>query len=1058
MGLTVHFYSLQAQGTLTNVPGKRLIGSDVTKLHRKIEEMGQRIRQLEDALAIIQASVSPSEQHPLLRDEYLEIKFPLEASEDNKADQASELSDEVGTLTLDEDGHIRYLGRSGGTESLLDTLSDWTDVQDSAEPEPGNPSVPREILQLSNSFPFIGGSWDVQGSLVSITGYLPNKSSAISLCETYFTRGLWSSNIVLREELIEDILTPVYAYIESNPFQKDLPQVEGAKVLPISAHRLAILFFVLAIGSLVDLSLPPGSVQAEGFFELGKACLALNSVFVMPDLGTLQALVLAHLYYHHGSPRYSPEAAWSIVGLMCKTGSYGLHSESTKWKLDAKTLNRRRTIFWEIFTIDTMSSLALGRPPSFNVSFVNCPFPEEQVDCPETDRVKSIRWGWRLAKEVVTEVARSTLTPNIPDYDVILDLDKKLRGDEFSPNSAVDTPYLHTRGRLFSAAILLQLHRAFFVKVILDFSNDPLSSPYALSFLAAYRAASTIIQVDVDTFSRDPVWASRCWGMFGALLSAGVITGSIAIHCPTSSMAHQAFDDLRPPIPSSRDCTTKLSEYSTRRKDRSKHIRKASETSDSRVTLHDDLEMFAGYTKVRMNKGGAGTPTDPSHVLSASASPQPAMIGDKGSVGSGSSPVTTSSKPSHEVSATDGGSSFASPAFATILRYTPVLGYDYQQPYQSVSHNHPPDAGIGHEWAAPPGTAPVPAPADVLTAGDSGMDLQWLTFIQNEGILNIDTHITSLSQLRVFYTLESMPVPKLEEYFHDFLIPRLQSEDPPEPYVSAADLKRAAVLNTTRQPRQMDALKQSPTKSPVGRVDGNFLSEVPQTSLVHDLGNYLLDEDGIPDLYDQRARRQWFASTDHQSDSGATSDSDEEEIQMLEWSEEKEEAIFTKLTANINPKCEPKYKKYYKREDLPLQSIDRYTSGIPTFFVDADEDLDLNFTTTRKFMSQWFGGAEQGVSPPMLEEKWKRMCKEGFREGRLKFLNLDYNPFVPQMPGRPGIFFQNGFAEELKWDEEEAEAEEKKGKQGLNTRIYHLHHPPPLDHLHHPPLLTPHEV
>ncbi|KAJ8073417.1 hypothetical protein PM082_011693 [Marasmius tenuissimus] len=131
MGLTVHFYSLQAQvrrgcrsicptGTLTNVPGKRLIGSDVTKLHRKIEEMGQRIRQLEDALAIIQASVSPSEQHPLLRDEYLEIKFPLEASEDNKADQASELSDEVGTLTLDEDGHIRYLGRSGGTESLLD--------------------------------------------------------------------------------------------------------------------------------------------------------------------------------------------------------------------------------------------------------------------------------------------------------------------------------------------------------------------------------------------------------------------------------------------------------------------------------------------------------------------------------------------------------------------------------------------------------------------------------------------------------------------------------------------------------------------------------------------------------------------------------------------------------------------------------------------------------------------------------------------------------------------------------------------------------------------------
>ncbi|KAJ8073416.1 hypothetical protein PM082_011692 [Marasmius tenuissimus] len=496
----------------------------------------------------------------------------------------------------------------------------------------------------------------------------------------------------------------------------------------------------------------------------------------MPDLGTLQALVLAHLYYHHGSPRYSPEAAWSIVGL-CARLVHMVNSESTKWKLDAKTLNRRRTIFWEIFTIDTMSSLALGRPPSFNVSFVNCPFPEEQVDCPETDRVKSIRWGWRFAKEVVTEVARSTLTPNIPDYNVILDLDKKLRGDEFSPNSAVDTPYLHTRGRLFSAAILLQLHRAFFVKVILDFSNDPLSSPYALSFLAAYRAASTIIQVDVDVFSKDPAWASRCWGMFGALLSAGVITGSIAIHCPTSSMAHQAFDDLW----SALSVFSSFRESSSRAKaayailkglhdkafgifnqaqGQGQTYQENSETSDSRVTLHDDLEMFAGYTKVRMNKSGAGTPTDPSHVLSASASPQPAMIGDKGSVGSGSSPVTTSSKPSHEVSATDGGSSFASPAFATVgrgLEYQPIHqsehhiqdrpsihtnpGYEYQQqPYQSASHNYPVDVGIVHEWVAPCGTAPVPGPADVLTAGDSGMDLQWLTFIQNEGILSMDTY------------------------------------------------------------------------------------------------------------------------------------------------------------------------------------------------------------------------------------------------------------------------------------------------------------------------------
>ncbi|KAK1232792.1 hypothetical protein PQX77_004072 [Marasmius sp. AFHP31] len=285
-----------------------------------------------------------------------------------------------------------------------------------------------------------------------------------------------------------------------------------------------------------------------------------------------------------------------------------------------------------------------------------------------------------------------------------------------------------------------------------------------------------------------------------------------------------------------------------------------------------------------------------------------------------------------------------------------------------------------------------------------------------------------------------MPVPKLEEYIHDFAIPRLQSEDPPEPCRSAADSKRATFLDTTRRPRQIDALKQPPAKESPVRVDGGFLPEVSQPPLpVPDPDNFLIDEDGTPGLHDQ------FVSTTGRgvngshppaiTDSGAIADSDEEEIQIPEWSDEKEEAVFTKVMASINPKCQPKYKKkHYKREDMPLQSIDRYTSGIPTLFVEAGEDLDLNFTTTRKFMSQWFGGAEQGVSPPIAEDKWKKMCEEGFREGKLTFLNLDYNPFVPQMPGRPGIFFQNGFAEELKWDEEEAEEEEKRGKQG-NTQL-----------------------
>ena len=90
-----------------------MIVSDTTALHKKIEEMGQRIRQLEDALAIFQASVS-TERHPLLRDELLKIKFPPETSSDNpdgivKTENAHlELADALGTLTLGESGDVDF--------------------------------------------------------------------------------------------------------------------------------------------------------------------------------------------------------------------------------------------------------------------------------------------------------------------------------------------------------------------------------------------------------------------------------------------------------------------------------------------------------------------------------------------------------------------------------------------------------------------------------------------------------------------------------------------------------------------------------------------------------------------------------------------------------------------------------------------------------------------------------------------------------------------------------------------------------------------------------------
>lgn len=83
--------------------------------------MSKRIRQLEDALKILQARVS-SAPHPLLNKELLEIKkatnsdnIDSEASQDSMGD---EICDDFGKLTITEEGKTNFIGRSGGDVSL----------------------------------------------------------------------------------------------------------------------------------------------------------------------------------------------------------------------------------------------------------------------------------------------------------------------------------------------------------------------------------------------------------------------------------------------------------------------------------------------------------------------------------------------------------------------------------------------------------------------------------------------------------------------------------------------------------------------------------------------------------------------------------------------------------------------------------------------------------------------------------------------------------------------------------------------------------------------------
>ena len=97
-----------------NVCVHRFVLAATDHLHKRISKMTERIRQLEDALAIMHGD--SDEPHPLLRDELLNLK--VDKGED-KRDDVNEVPsgiDALGTLSINDRGNVHFFGSSGGSE------------------------------------------------------------------------------------------------------------------------------------------------------------------------------------------------------------------------------------------------------------------------------------------------------------------------------------------------------------------------------------------------------------------------------------------------------------------------------------------------------------------------------------------------------------------------------------------------------------------------------------------------------------------------------------------------------------------------------------------------------------------------------------------------------------------------------------------------------------------------------------------------------------------------------------------------------------------------------
>ncbi|KZP26820.1 hypothetical protein FIBSPDRAFT_819101 [Athelia psychrophila] len=538
------------QGSFTTGQGSRFILTDTEQLHRKITEMSERIRNLEEALATFQSGVS-AEPHPLLRDELLSIKFapePQEAESDGPPapeDVLAETIDTLGTLAIGDSGESRYFGRSGGSESLL--LA-GTEAEAQLERESQPVMMPALINRLTALFPMglgcTNNSQKFQNAITTLFDCLPPTPRAWSLLEAFMENASCMFQPAKREHLIEDFLTPIY----NAKKEREDPTLDLDARAQISPHKLAVLFLVMAIGANMDFTLPPYNEEAELYYHYARAALALRSIFDSPMIETIHAILLLSYYHSSAGERHSTDSSWALIGLGCKLAQ-SVNRDPAKWNMDEKTANKRRRLFWEIYSLDTFMSLAMGRPPCIELSYVDCALPQDQTeaDGPFWD------WKYQIMTGVYGSVIKLTLAANPPSYKTILELDRKVREMTLPPTLKAGTDgegfrlstYVQSSTLLlFRTQTMLYLHKSFFAQALIDHPENPLLSRYAPSYLAVSACASTIIRTTVQHYEKVPEFCLRWWKIWSHLFSAAIIVGSIVTRAPSSNMASTAYLEL----------------------------------------------------------------------------------------------------------------------------------------------------------------------------------------------------------------------------------------------------------------------------------------------------------------------------------------------------------------------------------------------------------------------------------------------------------------------------------------------------------------------------------
>ncbi|ORY30182.1 fungal-specific transcription factor domain-domain-containing protein [Naematelia encephala] len=500
--------------------------------------------------------------HPNVRS----LPLPSDLRAQTSISSQEELSSETlgsGTLVLSRSGASKWLGPTAGSEWLRDQETSGLARKEIDTPpvsqRPSPKEIPKQLEDEAGHFPF---QKDVPHSKTQdILSRLPLEEDARVLIDSYYRYFAWNYNIAPRN-VLQPIIDRLYRQLSLHGFTMPAE---------VSHQQLALVFAILAMGSLHNLEVAPNDSCAVEYLALSKLCLTKGNFMTHNTLAGVQTIhIMGHIQLETEHGR-GGDAVWPLWGMAMRfSHAMGLHRDGARWNLPIEVVEERRLVFWQTYAADVFQANCFSRPSSIDPRYIDAAFPREPVGVRYSNDVDN-RGFFTLKYELSKISARildfamvvekgsyttvSDLHQTIIDFERNIPFQLRCRAAMACIPSSWPDPEVVVRDSLevstknlkqtfqqYTLAIniseaLLFLHRPFFAAAMYEQSGDLAPSTRGQSYLAVIERCNVIIQASASLFSLFPAVVARHWFFWYHTFNAAVCVGTLVLRHPASRFA-----------------------------------------------------------------------------------------------------------------------------------------------------------------------------------------------------------------------------------------------------------------------------------------------------------------------------------------------------------------------------------------------------------------------------------------------------------------------------------------------------------------------------------------